>query len=125
MFSLDRTNRAPIYEQIVQMIKKQVVAGILKPDDQVPSIREMAILLGVNPNTVSKAYQELERSEVLYTMKGKGAFIAETTGKTISEKARLAAVNQLKEAVVDLLIMGLSKEEIINRVEDIYKEGQI
>ncbi|MBC1921687.1 GntR family transcriptional regulator [Listeria grayi] len=122
MFELDNKSRLPIYEQIVNEMQAQVVKGILEPGDRVPSIRELAALLGINPNTVSKAYQELERLEILSTVKGRGTFITEQTGKMLSEKTLLDAKKRLKEAVIHLKALGISEAEINNWVKEAEEE---
>lgn len=122
MFELDNKSRLPIYEQIVNEMQAQVVKGILEPGDRVPSIRELAALLGINPNTVSKAYQELERLEILSTVKGRGTFITEQTGKMLSEKTLLDAKKRLKEAIIHLKALGISEAEINNWVKEAEEE---
>lgn len=122
MFELDNKGRLPIYEQIVNEMQAQVVKGVLEPGDRLPSIRELAALLGINPNTVSKAYQELERLEILSTVKGRGTFITQQTGKMLSEKTLLDAKKRLKEAVIHLKALGISEAEIHNWVKEAEEE---
>lgn len=122
MFELDNKSRLPIYEQIVNEMQAQVVKGVLEPGDRLPSIRELAALLGINPNTVSKAYQELERLEILSTVKGRGTFITKQTGKMLSEKTLLDAKKRLKEAVIHLKALGISEAEINNWVKEAEEE---
>lgn len=76
MFKLDTQSRTPIYEQLKAQITELVVIGALEPGSQLPSVRSLARDLGVNPNTVQKAYQDLERDQVIYSVSGKGSFIA-------------------------------------------------
>ena len=82
MINLDYQSRTPIYEQIIDEIERYVVLGILKPEEQLPSVRELATELGINPNTVKKAYTELERKGVTVTISTKGTYIAYNTEKT-------------------------------------------
>ncbi len=77
MIQLNMQDKRPIYIQLVDGIKEQVMKGMLKPGDKILSIRQMAALLTVTPNTVSKAYQELERQKIIVSVKGKGNFINE------------------------------------------------
>ena len=74
MFKLDTQSRTPIYEQLKAQITELVVIGALEPGSQLPSVRSLARDLGVNPNTVQKAYQDLERDQVIYSVSGKGSF---------------------------------------------------
>ena len=83
MINLDYQSRTPIYEQIVEEIERYVAIGILKPEEQLPSVRDMATTLGINPNTVKKAYTELERRGVTVTISTKGTFIAYDTIKVV------------------------------------------
>ncbi|MBC8570819.1 GntR family transcriptional regulator [Oscillospiraceae bacterium NSJ-54] len=76
MITLDMHSRVPIYEQLCQRVTELVAAGALEPGDQLPSVRLLARDLGVNPNTVNKAYQELERKGVICSVAGKGSFVS-------------------------------------------------
>lgn len=122
MFQLNNNSRLPIYEQIVSEMKAQVVKGVLEPGDRVPSIRELAAILGVNPNTVSKAFQELERLEILITIKGKGTFITEQTGKMLSEKTIIDAKERLKEAIIHLRALGIKENQIKEWIKEMEEE---
>lgn len=75
---LDPRSNTPIWEQIVQNIKELVLKSMLAPSDKLPSVRELASLLVINPNTVSKAYQELERQGIIETLRGKGTFVSQS-----------------------------------------------
>lgn len=74
---IDKKSLIPIYAQIIQQVKSGIALGRLKPGDPLPSIRELAAALLINPNTVARAYRELEGSDLLHTQKGKGCYIAE------------------------------------------------
>jgi len=77
MIVLDMSDKRPIYEQIVDTYKNQIALGILKPDEKLPSVRQLAVEMSINPNTIQKAYAELERSGFIYTVKGRGNFAAD------------------------------------------------
>ncbi|EHC2201560.1 GntR family transcriptional regulator [Listeria monocytogenes] len=124
MFTINTKSQLPIYEQIVQKIKEQVVKGILKEGEKILSIREFASRIGVNPNTVSKAYQELERQEVIVTVKGKGTFIANQEDKVSSPKKLAETKIKLKETILDLVYLGINVEEI-HRLSDEYSQDII
>lgn len=85
MFTIDLTSRTPIYEQIYFKIIELVIKGSLKENDQIPSVRNLAKDTGVNPNTVAKAYQELERNGIIYSLTGRGSFIAKIDNSLIKE----------------------------------------
>ncbi len=122
MFPIDARDSRPIYEQIIDQIKEQVMKGILKPGDQLPSVRQLASMLTVNANTVMKAYAELERQEVIETIRGKGAFIAMMPSKVISEKQIIEVRKALKSSFVAMHYMGMSKQEVMEEIEKIYDE---
>ena len=75
MIFIDYKSRKPIYEQLVDNIKSLIVSGVLQRDDQLPSVRQLAQELAINPNTIQKAYTELERQGVIYSLKGRGSFV--------------------------------------------------
>jgi len=76
VIQIDPYNRTPLYEQVLVKIRQLVLRGVLKPDERMPSVRELAQSTGVNPNTVQKAYKELERTGYLYTIQGRGSYVA-------------------------------------------------
>lgn len=88
MINLDYQTRTPIYEQIVNQIERYVALGILNPKDQIPSIRELAGELGINPNTVKKAYDFLEKKKIITTISTKGTFIQNEIENVILSKKK-------------------------------------
>lgn len=115
MINLDYQSRTPIYEQIVREIERYVALGILKPQEQLMSIRDMATTLGINPNTVKKAYEELERKGVIITISTKGTFIAEKIEKIVEEKIE-QKLSEIRENVCELEKLGVKKEEVLKRI---------
>ncbi|ASG81163.1 MULTISPECIES: GntR family transcriptional regulator [Lactiplantibacillus] len=116
------TNGAPYYEQLVMQIKQQIVQGRLQPGDKLPSIRAMAVEMHLNPNTVSKAYQILERQRAVYTVKGRGTFVSESS-QTIAD---LRAVDDLQERLRSLLteaqFLGISAQQVQTWVTAAYQK---
>ncbi|MCB5221633.1 GntR family transcriptional regulator [Lactiplantibacillus pentosus] len=116
------TNGAPYYEQLVMQIKQQIVQGRLQPGDKLPSIRAMAVEMHLNPNTVSKAYQILERQRAVYTVKGRGTFVSESS-QTIAD---LRAVDDLQERLRSLLteaqFLGISAQQVQTWVTAVYQK---
>lgn len=117
LINLNYQSRTPIYEQIIDEIERYVVLGVLKPNEQIPAIRELAIQLGVNPNTVKKAYEELERKKVIVTLSTKGSYIATNITDIINEKTS-NKINEIKAIIKELEQLGISKEEIIKKLEN-------
>ena len=117
MINLDYQSRTPIYEQIINEIEKYVSLGILKPQEQIPSIRDMASSLGINPNTVKKAYSELENRGVIQTISTKGTFIAQDIDKVKNDKIE-SKINDIKKIINELEKIGITKEEVIKRINE-------
>ena len=119
MYQVDAMSRTPVYEQIVEQTEKIILAGILRPGDKIPSVRNLSIELSVNPNTIQKSIAELDRRGLIFSVPGKGCFVAE------SAKAALTAVKrremkEVKDKIKELLLAGITKEELICLIEDIY-----
>ena len=106
-------------ESIVEQTKKQIVRyielGVLKPNDKLPSVRMLASDLGINPNTVARAYSELEKEGVIYTLNKKGVFVSNKDNANY-------LINQAKVAVDTLRKDGLNKNDLIKIIEEVYKE---
>lgn len=106
----------PIYLQIAERVNRQVVRGELKAGDKLPSVREMAMNTGVNPNTIQRTYSELERLSVVETKRGQGTFITENEEILNSLREELKN-NQITSFVGDMKEMGFSHEEIIDGIK--------
>ncbi len=119
MFAIDLRERTPIYEQLYKRITELVIKGELKQDDKLPSVRELAKELGVNPNTVAKAFQMLERDKVIYSLQGRGSFIAAVQTDSIKERALTA----FDAAVAEALKAGLTADELILRIKNSDEKG--
>ena len=115
MINLDYQSRTHIYEQIVNDIEKYVALGILKEKVQIPSIREMASNLGINPNTVKKSYDILENRGIITTISTKGTFISSDTKKATDDKIN-KEIEVIKNKIDELTKMGISYDEIIERI---------
>ncbi|MDK2803385.1 MAG: GntR family transcriptional regulator [Peptostreptococcaceae bacterium] len=115
-------SRTPIYEQIIDSIKELVVKGVLIPGERLPSVRDMAKEMTLNPNTVQKAYQELERQGIISTLRGKGTFISEDIQANNKILKRSQLMEELKKLVVEAIYLDLSKDELIDYIKDIYDD---
>ena len=109
--NLDYTSRIPIYEQIVNQIERYVALGILKPGEQIASIREMAISLGINPNTVKKAYSILDTKKIIQMYSTKGTFIADHVDLVGEEKIK-DLEEKIRELMKELEELGYTKEKM-------------
>lgn len=120
MFSIDTRSRVPIYEQIVQNIISLISKGVLVADDQLPSVRSLARDIGINPNTVQKAYQELELRGLIYQAAGRGSFIS--PGENLTKAVLEQHLKAIEEPMRAAKKAGVSKEVVIKLTGEIFKE---
>lgn len=110
-------NPKPIYEQIKDNIKQLIVCGALLTDEKLPSVREMAQTTSINPNTIQKAYKDLESEGFIYSVVGRGNFVAASPGG--KNPGRIDALKaSVKNAVNELYYLGVSKEEVLGLIEN-------
>lgn len=107
----------PIYIQLVERINRQIVSGKLRPGDKLPSVRELAVQAGVNPNTVQRTYRELELSGVVETRRGQGTFVTEKEEVLLSLRAKMKE-ERIASFVRDMQEMGFSPEEILEGIKN-------
>ena len=115
MFLLNLQSKTPIYEQIQTQILKFIEAGVLKPGDRLPSVRQLAIDNGINPNTVAKAYAEMEKNGYVYNVPKKGVYVAEMHIEDTRH-------GQIRQMLVSLKDSGIRKEELLEVIEELYRE---
>ncbi|MFZ2956070.1 MAG: GntR family transcriptional regulator [Candidatus Ozemobacteraceae bacterium] len=113
----------PIYLQIVEGMKREILTGIFGPDDRLPSIRDLALDLKVNPNTIAKSYQELETLGVIYFRRGQGAFVAPRTEEDRMSEARQEIMKRFTEILDIAERMGLSREALRSLLEEGLKKS--
>ena len=114
MLQLNYRDPRPIYEQIKHGIRALLVSGALPPDERLPSVRELAVQLAINPNTIQRAYRELESEGYIYSVPGKGSF-AGVSGD-IHAARRTELFRQLDAAVQELHYLGISRAELAERI---------
>lgn len=119
VFQIDLKSRKPIYEQVIDNFKLLIITGTLQENEKVPSIRDLAKTLTVTPNTVQKAYKELELQGYFYTILGQGNFISKPPIQ-IDTKKRDLLYNQMQQLVQELNFMKEPEERIINFIKNIY-----
>lgn len=119
MFSIDIYSRIPIYQQIVDGIKQQVLLGLLQEGDHISSVREFSVEVGVNPNTVSKAYLELERLGILVGAAGKGYYVSPGALNRLRMKTVSEEKQGLLSAAEKLLQNGITKEELKSWLDEL------
>lgn len=123
MINLDYRDHRSLHEQIESGFRELIVSGILQTDERLPSIRELSISLTVNPNTVQKAYKQLELDGYIYSIKGKGNFVA--AAKDIAQTHKADELYEvLKQTLRELMFLGEDKAGIQNLVNNIYREKE-
>lgn len=115
MVHLDYRDARPIYAQIIDGFREQIATGILQPGDKLPSVRELAAMLAINPNTIQRAYRQLEMEGWIVTMQGKGCFVCSIPSTKQRETDRLLAIfDSTAEALKNL---GMPREELVKRLQ--------
>ena len=123
MLVIDKFSRKPIYEQIVEGIERDIVMGILREREQLPSIRELSAILGVNPNTIQKAFGELDRSGIIISGQGRGCFVADRAAEKIKEKLSVKIV-EIENIAAELARAGIEKEKLMEAIERAYEASE-
>lgn len=115
MIHLDYRDTRPIYSQITDGFREQILSGILQTGDKLPSVRELAGSLAINPNTIQRAYRELEMEGWIASVPGKGCFVCGIPGATQKQQKEL--LNTFDRTAGALLALGLTRQELIRRLE--------
>ena len=108
---VDPAGQEPVFQQIVDHVKREIATGHLKPEDRLPSVRDLAKELVINPNTIARAYQALEAEGVTYSRRGAGTFIAATKPVVKGEERRRRFRGAIEAALADAFHLGVSEEE--------------
>ncbi|TFE19837.1 GntR family transcriptional regulator [Cohnella luojiensis] len=110
MIQINERSMTPIYEQIINQVKELIVKGGLREGDKIPSVRELSGMLLINPNTVAKSYQELERQGVIATARGKGAFVCKPAASPGMERERGEQLREeMKRLIIEARHLGMTK----------------
>ena len=115
MISINYRDPRPIYEQVKDALRRLIVLGAMLPDEKLPSVRELAAESSVNPNTVQRAYRELEAEGYIYSVPGKGSFVGEFAAVDTSRRGALLGI--FDETVRELLYLGVRAEELTRRLK--------
>lgn len=127
MIHLDHRDRQPLYLQIVSQIEDLALHGVLKPDQQLPSLRNLAVDLSINPNTIQRAYLELETKGIIYSVPGKGSFISPNRDRLFADK-KDALYKNLAALIKLAIALQIEKDAFLSACENLYmnmKEGDI
>ncbi len=120
MFSLDYRDGRPIYVQVKESLYHLMLSGALQQNEQLPSVRSLASSLAINPNTISRAYEALEKENLIYTVQGKGSFVAPLSQLTQQRSKEL--LDRFDQVVMELHRLGIGKELLLKRLEDFSPE---
>ena len=115
MIILDYRDTRPLYEQIVDKFQMLILSGALEPNSRMPSVRSLAVELSINPNTIQRAYNELERTGFLYTVKGKGNYVAYSD--SLKDVWKQEILEKLRDLKKEALSMGMTVKELTEFLE--------
>ena len=123
MLTVNFSSRTPVYQQLYDDVIRLVSLGVLKSDTKLPPVRILATELGINPNTVQKAYKMLEKDGYIYSTVGRGSFDSNKLDQNQAEK--IQAKNDLKESIDKAYKKGITKDEMIELVDEITSGGRV
>ena len=123
MLVIDKFSRKPIYEQVVEGIERDIVMGILRDREQLPSIRELSAILGVNPNTIQKAFQELDHNGIIVSGQGRGCFVADHAAERIKEKVSVR-ITEIEAIAAELARAGIEEEKLLEAIRRAYHDNK-
>ena len=124
MLLVNPRSKQPIYEQLVEQLRRQLCLGVVKAGQAMPSVRQLATELGINPNTIQKAYRRMEAEGMIVTVPGKGSFISDNLAAMLGRQ-REEQLQRVRQQLIACRDMGLDKETIDNLTDEVYKEGDI
>ena len=120
MIVIDYHDKRPIYEQIIDRFQLLILNGALEPDSQLPSVRSLAVELSINANTIQRAYSELERKGLIYSVKGRGNFVSNHKEVVMEQKEHL--LHQLREQLLLCRESGIEAKNILDSFNEIFQE---
>lgn len=123
MFLVNPKSKQPIYEQLVEQLRRQLTLGGMEAGAAMPSVRQLASELGINPNTIQKAYRRMEEEGMIESVPGRGSFVTENLAQIV-EKQRREQLDKAEMTIRTCKEMGLSKDDILILVENAYREGE-
>ena len=118
MLSINYKAPRPIYEQVRDALRQLILSGAIKPEEKLPSVRELAGTLAINPNTIQRAYRELEGDGLIYTVAGKGAFAASDGKAAVRRREELTTV--LRQTLQELKLLGMTWQELTEEIQRVY-----
>ena len=123
MFQIDKYARTPIYEQVIRQAERLIATGALKPDDQLPSVRNLSQTLSVNPNTLQKAYAELERRGISYSVPGNGRFVSKDAVEIVGGRMQ-ELIERIGQISKELCAADVPADRVMDTVRAAYGRGE-
>ena len=123
MFLVNPKSKQPIYEQLVEQLRRQLTLSGMEAGAAMPSVRQLASELGINPNTIQKAYRRMEEEGMIESVPGRGSFVTENLAQIVEKQLR-EQLDKAEMTITTCKEMGLSKDDILILVENAYKEGE-
>lgn len=121
---IDSMSRQPVYEQIVDRWSQMILSGLMRPGEQLPSVRSLSLELSINPNTIQKAYAELDGRGIIYTLPGRGGFVSQNAPELLAE-ARRSRLGTVRELARELALAGVPEDEVLACVRSAYVESRL
>lgn len=109
---IDNASERPVYQQVIDQIKRDIALGRLKPEEKLPTVRELAGQLAINPNTIGKAYSRLEREGIITTLTGRGAFVADLSSNLSASVRRKIICADIERLLVEAVHMQIEKDAL-------------
>lgn len=122
MIQLNYRDSKPIYEQIKDGFRKLIISNSLSANEKLPSVRELASGLAINPNTIQRAYRDLESAGYVYSVAGKGTFVAEN--QEFNDVRQQELLEEFDEIVMELYLLSVKKEELYTRIDNLAERGE-
>lgn len=123
MIVIDYHDKRPIYEQVIDRFQMLILNGALEPDTQLPSVRSLAIDLSINPNTIQRAYTELERRGLIYSIKGRGNFVS--SQKDVVKEQQELLLEALKAQLKTCKESGIESQQVLDCIQEIFQEVRL
>ena len=117
MLTLNYRDSRPIYVQIMDALRQQIASGVLLPEEKLPSVRELAASLSINPNTIQRSYNELEAEGLIYSVPGKGSFVSPDRSADLQRQLELT--EKFREIAAELRYLGVGQEELLALIKEV------
>ena len=122
MFLVNPKSKQPLYEQLVEQLRRQLILGVMEAGTAMPSVRQLATELGINPNTIQKAYRRMEEEGMIVSVPGRGSFVSDDLAQLLSRQ-RTEQLDKTRQMIALCRDMGLAKDTMQQLVDAVYKEG--